>query len=92
MVLTMSLGVVSTGAGVDVMSYNSALAHLYLTGSVSATVSILGVSDQGQLSLLGVGPAAHGARCVVGDDQNNLWVCDPEHGQLLRYRDTFPKS
>jgi hypothetical protein len=79
-----------TGPGVDVISYNASLSHLYFTGSKNATVSVLGVSSQGQLSLLGISQAVYRAHCVVGDDQNNMWVCDPLHGQLLRYKDTFP--
>jgi len=63
--------------------------HLYLTGSKNATVSVLAVSPQGELSLLGIGQAVNRAHCVVRDDQNNIWVCDPEHGQLLRYKGTF---
>jgi hypothetical protein len=79
-----------TGAGADLVDYNPGLSHLYITGSKSATLSVLGVSPQGKLSLLGTGPAAERSHCVAGDDQNNIWVCDPNHGQLLRYKDTFP--
>ena len=32
-----------TGPGVDVISYNSSLAHLYVTGAKNATISVLGV-------------------------------------------------
>ena len=80
----------STGAGVDVIGYNASLRHLYLSGEISATLSVIGVSNEGQLSLLGTGRAASGAHCVTGDDQKNIWVCDPYHGRLLRYKDPFP--
>ena len=79
----------STGPGVDMISYNPGLSHLYLTGSKDATLSVVGVSSRGELSLLGVGKAVEGAHCVAGDDCNNIWVCDPQHGQLLRYKDVF---
>jgi len=79
----------STGAGVDLIDYNPGLSHLYITSGKSATLSVLGVSPKGELSLLGVGQAANRAHCVAGDDQNNIWVCDPKQGQLLRYRDTL---
>ena len=86
------VGSITTGAGADLIDYNPGLSHLYITGSKSATLSVLGVSPKGGLSLLGVGQAAERAHCVTGDDQNNIWVCDPTHGQLLRYKDTFPAS
>ena len=76
----------TAAAGVDVISYNPKLAHLYLSGS---TLSVIGVSDQGKLSLLGTGKAVEGAHCTTGDDQGNIWVCDPQHGQLLLFKDRF---
>ena len=84
------IGSLATGAGADLIDYNTSLSHLYITGSKSATLSVLGVSPKGELSLLGTGEAAERSHCVAGDDQNNIWVCDPKHGQLLRYKDTFP--
>jgi hypothetical protein len=83
------IGRLVTGAGVDLIDYNANLSHLYITGSKSATLSVLGVSPEGELSLLGTGEAAERSHCVAGDDQNNIWVCDPKHGQLLRYKDTY---
>jgi 6-phosphogluconolactonase (cycloisomerase 2 family) len=79
----------ATDPGADVISYNTKLSHLYLTSSKNATLSVLGVSAQGELSLLGKAPADIKSHCVVSDDQDNIWVCDPPRGQLLRYKDTF---
>jgi len=79
----------ATDAGPDVISYNSKLSHLYFTSPKKATLSVIGVSAQGKLTLLGQAPTDVKAHCVVGDDQNNIWVCDPPRGQLLRYKDTF---
>ncbi len=53
------LGSLSTGPGVDLIDYNANLSHLYLTGSKNATVSVIGVSAQGHLSLLGIGEAVN---------------------------------
>ena len=75
--------------GADVISYNIKLSHLYLTSSKNATLSVIGVSAQGKLSLLGKAQADKRAHCVVSDDQNNVWVCDPLKGQLLRYKDSL---
>jgi DNA-binding beta-propeller fold protein YncE len=83
-------GTMATGPGVDLIDYNAGLSHLYVLSSKSETLSVLGVSSKGELSLLGVGPSAKRAHCVAGDDNNNIWVCDPSHGQLLRYKDSFP--
>jgi DNA-binding beta-propeller fold protein YncE len=79
----------STDPGPDVISYNPKLSHLYVTSSQNATLSVLGVSAQGKLSLLNKVPADKRAHCVVSDDQNNIWVCDPPRGQLLRYKDSL---
>jgi 6-phosphogluconolactonase (cycloisomerase 2 family) len=77
----------ATDPGADVISYNSKLSHLYLTSSKNATLSVLGVSAKGELSLLAQAQADIKSHCVVSDDQDNIWVCDPPRGQLLRYKD-----
>ena len=79
----------ATDPGPDVISYNPKLSHLYLTSSKNATLSVLGVSATGALSLLGQAQANIKAHCVVSDDQNNIWVCDPSRGQLLRFKDSL---
>ena len=71
------------------ISYNPKLSHLYFTSGKNATLSVIGVSAQGMLSLLGQAQTNKRSHCVVSDDQNNLWVCDPLLGQLLRFKDTL---
>jgi len=78
-----------TDPGVDVISYNQKLSHVYFTSGKNATLSVIGVSAQGKLSLLGQASADKRSHCVVGDDQKNIWVCDPLKGQLLRYKDNL---
>lgn len=78
-----------TDPGPDVISYNPKLSHLYFTSGKNATLTVIGVSAEGKLSLLGKAPADKRSHCVVSDDQNNIWVCDPPRGQLLRYKDTL---
>jgi hypothetical protein len=78
------------GSGVDVISYNPILKHLYIPGASSATMGILEVSTDGKLTLLGTADTASGAHCVTADDLGNAWVCDPDHGQLLLVKDPFP--
>jgi hypothetical protein len=80
------------GKGVDVIAYNSMLGHLYLPGAASASMAVAGVSSTGDLSLLTTVPTVEGAHCAASDDQNNVWICDPEHGRLLRWQDTVLPS
>jgi hypothetical protein len=83
------ISTLATDPGPDVISYNAKLSHLYFTSSKNATLSVLGVSAQGKLSLLAKAPADKRSHCVVSDDHNNIWVCDPPRGQLLRYKDSL---
>jgi hypothetical protein len=86
------LASLAVGADVDVIDYNSTLAHLYLPGASSATLAIIGVSATGTLSLLGTAATIAGAHCVAADDHGHAWVCDPDHGQLLQVTDPFPAA
>jgi hypothetical protein len=82
----MQISSLTTPSGIDVIDYNAKLEHLYLASNI---LSVIGVSDQGKLSLLGTGKAAEGAHCVASDNQGNLWVCDPQHGQAMIFKDRF---
>jgi DNA-binding beta-propeller fold protein YncE len=81
------VGSLAIDPGPDVISFNAKRSHLYVTSSENATLSVLWVSAQGELSLLAQAPTDKKAHCVVGDDQDNIWVCDPLLGQLLRFKD-----
>ena len=80
------------GLGVDVISYNPKLGHLYLPAASSESMAILGVSASGELTLLGTVKTAQDAHCVTADEQGNAWVCDPSKGQLLLVKDTLPPT
>lgn len=45
-----------------------------------------------RLNFLGTADTAVKARCVTTDSHDNIWICDPNHGQLLVVKDTFPAS
>src|SRR5262249_15383985 len=62
---------IRSGSGVDIIDYNSKLSHLYLPGGDSADMAILGVSSNGQLSLLGTIATAEDAHCVTTDSNGN---------------------
>jgi hypothetical protein len=87
------LGSLSPGvAGVDIIAYNATLSHLYLPGESSGTLAIVAVSSSGALSMLAIAKAATGSHCASADDRSNVWVCDPERGQVLVYHDGFDAS
>jgi hypothetical protein len=86
------LGVVTTGKGVDIIAYSVALAHLYVPGGDSATLTIISVDASGKLAVLGTTPAAEDSHCVTADDAGHTFVCDPKHGALLLTSDPFPAT
>lgn len=83
------LGDSKTGAGVDIIAYNSKLSHLYVPGAKSATLAIFHVSKTGSLSLLKTFKTAQRAHCVTSDDNGGIWICDPKRGQILFFKDHF---
>ena len=47
---------------------------------------------QTSLFLLGTADTAIKSKCVTADDFNNIWVCDPNNGQVFVIHDTFPDN
>jgi len=86
------LGSAGTGKGVDIIAYNPVLAHLYIPGGRSATMTILGVGPGGKLDVLGSIAVAMGSRCVAADDAGHAYVCDPKQGALLVVTDPYPAT
>lgn len=86
------VGSVETGTGVDIIAYNPTLAHLYVPGGDSATLTIAGVAPTGRLTWLASVPVAADSHCVAADDANHAYVCDPDAGALLVVTDPFPAS
>jgi hypothetical protein len=79
-------------AGVDVISYDPHLAHLYVPSGSTGTLNVLGVSRAGALDALRSLPTVVGAHCVVSDEHGGVYVCDPKRGRLLVFRDTYPPA
>jgi hypothetical protein len=86
------VGSADTGKGVDIVAYNPTLAHLYVPGGDSATLTILGVSETGKLAVLGNVAVAADSHCVAVDDLNHAYVCAPKQGALLVVTDPFPAA
>jgi len=84
------LGSVATSSGVDIISFNVSLHHLYVPAASDGSVAVLGVGGQGKLDKLGTLQASKGAHCVTADDHGRLWVCAPDSGSLMVFDDTFP--
>jgi hypothetical protein len=81
-----------TGKGVDIIAYSPGLAHLYVPGGDSATLTILGVGVSGKLDVLGSVAVAADSHCVAVDDIGHAYVCDPKHGSLLVVTDPYPAT
>jgi hypothetical protein len=77
------------GTGIDVIGYNAGLSHVYLAAGQSAKLSIVEVSDKGVPELLGVMDTVKSAHCVTGDNADGIWVCDPNGGRILYFKDDF---
>ena len=81
-----------TGVGVDIIDYDPARGHLYVPASQSATLTILGVSAAGELSVLGTAPVSQGAQGVATDGAGRVFVGDPLAGQLVVVIDGYPAT
>jgi hypothetical protein len=44
------------------------------------------------LLLIGTADTATNANCVTADNDNNIWVCNPNNGQVFVIHDTFPDT
>jgi hypothetical protein len=86
------LGESMQGSGLDIISYNPTLHHLYVPGSTSADLSILGISMTGDVTILGTIATVQGSNEVTADEFGNAWVADSAGGQLLKVTDTYPAT
>ena len=77
----------STSAGVDSIAYNAQLRHLYVPSASDGKMSVYKVAADGALQELGRMPTAVGAHCVASDERQQVWVCDPDRGELLVFKD-----
>jgi hypothetical protein len=79
-----------SGDGVDIIAYNQKQGHVYLPGADSATMAIVGISAAGAATVMTTVKTTKGAHCATVDDRNRVYVCDPENGQILMFKDQFP--
>jgi hypothetical protein len=90
------------GGNLDFLGYNPRLSHLYIPSGASALMGVVGVTAvpgdlptataQLTMTLLGTADTSIGSKCIVADDRDDVWVCDPANGQVFRIKDTFASS
>lgn len=83
---------IDAGKGIDLFCYSPALRHLYVPGAGAKTLSIVGVSAKGKLTLLGQTATAEHAHSDATDGRGHVYVSDPTHGRLLYVQDPFPAT
>ena len=76
------LGELKQGAGLDILSYDAGLHHLYVQGATSGDLGIVGISAKGKPALLGVVPTAKGSSTSVTDQHGHVFVGNPAAGAV----------
>jgi hypothetical protein len=74
----------------DMVAFSASLSHLYVVHSDH--LEVLGVSDAGNLAILGRIDIPHGSHSVVADTRGNAYVGDQLGGKLLQFKDALPAS
>lgn len=82
---------------IDLVRYSRINHEVWVTepedkGKKQIEVFLIRTGDHPMLHPKMVITLPEGPESLTGDDQNNIWGCDPHHGQLLRYKDSYPRS
>ncbi len=73
-----------TGPGLDNIDFSSDQKLLYAAASVTATLSIIEVGDDGKFHLKALVPTVKGARGVVAGKGETAYMIDPAEGRVLK--------
>ena len=73
-----------TGPGLDNIDFSSEQKVLYAAASVTATLSIVEVGDDGKFRLKALVPTVKGARGVVAGKDETAYLIDPADGRILK--------
>jgi len=73
-----------TGPGLDNIDFSSDQKLLYAAASVTATLSIIEVGDDGKFHLKALVPTVKGARGVVAGKGETAYLIDPAEGRILK--------
>ncbi len=75
---------ISTGPGVDLISYSAEKSLLYAGAGQAATLTIAELDDSGKFHLRATVPTVKGARCVVAGSGETAYLIDPSEGAILK--------
>jgi DNA-binding beta-propeller fold protein YncE len=75
------LGRLDAGAGVDNIDYLDG--RLYVAAGKGSKLTVAGIEDKGQLTVVATGDSSEGARNAVADANGNAYVADSLSGRLL---------
>ena len=73
-----------TGSGLDNIDFASEQKLLYAAASVTATLSVIEVTDDGKFHLQALVPTAKGARGVIAGKGRTAYLIDPVDGRILK--------
>jgi DNA-binding beta-propeller fold protein YncE len=73
-----------TGPGLDNIDFSREQKLLYAAASVTATLSIIDVADDGKFHLKALVPTVKGARGVVAGKGETAYLIDPAQGRILK--------
>ena len=75
---------IPTGAGLDDIDFSRGEKLLYAAASVTATLSIIEVSDDGKFHLKALVPTSKGVRGVAAGKGQTAYLIDPAQGRILK--------
>ena len=75
---------VTTGAGIDDIDFSQEQKVLYAAASVTATLAVIEVGDDGKFHLAALLPTTQEARGVIAAGGGAAYIIDPLHGGLLK--------
>src|SRR5207249_6759988 len=75
---------IPTGAGLDDIDFSRDEKLLYAAASVTATLSIIEVTDDGKFRLKALVPTSKGVRGVVAGKGKTAYLIDPAQGRVLK--------
>ena len=73
-----------TGPGLDNIDFSNDQKVLYAAASVTATLSIIDVADDGKFHLKALVPSVKGARGVIAGKGETAYLIDPAEGRILK--------
>ena len=73
-----------TGPGLDNIDFSSEQKLLYAAASLTATLSIVDVADDGKFHLKALVPTVKGARGVIAAEGETAHLIDPVEGRILK--------